>query len=113
MSATLEGDTIIMGMSALVRREVRARFAKVDAFDVEHLLEATQLPFLEEPNRRRERDRVHLAILKLANGDFERAARSLAQAASDWRDVLVEAGLANEDWPEVLRGAGFPVPRAD
>ena len=37
--------------------------------------------------------RVQLAVLKQADGSFERFARSLAQATSDWRDVLVAAGL--------------------
>jgi hypothetical protein len=99
-----------MEVSDLVRREVRERFATPDASDVEVLLEATALPFLDEPARRRERDRVHLAILKQAGGDFERFARYLALAAVDWRDLLMAAGLADENWPEVLRGAGFPVP---
>lgn len=99
-----------MTLSPLVRREARARFAPVDAHDVVRLLEATQLPFLDEPARTRERDRVHLAILKSADGSFERFARQLAQAATDWRDVLVEAGMGNEDWPDVLRAAGYPVP---
>jgi hypothetical protein len=99
-----------MEVSNLVRREVRARFAPRDAADVESLLGAALLPFLGEPARRRERDRVHLAILLLAHGDFEKLARNLALAATDWRDVLVAAGLGNDDWPEVLRAAGFPVP---
>ena len=94
----------------MVRQVVRARFSATDAFDVERLLEATQLPFLDDPARRRERDRVHLAIVKVAEGNFERFARGLAQAASDWRDILVEAGMGNEDWPDVLCAAGFPVP---
>ena len=96
-------------MSPLVRNEVRARFTGQDAVDVERLLGAIELS-LNEPAQRRERDRVHLGILLLAGGSFERFARELALAAADWRDLLVAAGLANEDWPEVLRGAGFPVP---
>ena len=99
-----------MEVSSLVRREVRARFLVPDASDVEVLLGATELPFLDEPARRRERDRVHLAILKQADGDFEQFARYLALAATDWRDLLLSAGLAHENWPDVLRAAGFPVP---
>lgn len=99
-----------MHVSDLVLREVRARFVARDAVDVERLLRATALPFLDAPDRDRERDRVHLAIVKRAEGHFERFARTLALAATDWRDVLVAAGLAHEDWPDVLRAAGFPVP---
>ena len=99
-----------MHVSDLVRREVRARFAPADAANVEILLEATLRPFLDNPARARERDRVHLAVLKEADGNFERFARNLALAALDWRDLLVAAGLGHEDWPDVLRAAGFPVP---
>jgi hypothetical protein len=99
-----------MAVSELVRREVRKRFSKVDAYDIECLLQAIELPLLEQESHRRERDRVHLATLKLANGSFEQFARHLAAAASDWRDVLVAAGLGNEDWADVLRAAGYPVP---
>ena len=99
-----------MEVSKLVRTEVRARFAPDDAIVVERLLGATVLPFLEEPARQRERARVHLAILLEAGGSLERFARALSHAAVDWRDTLVEAGLANDDWPDVLRAAGFGVP---
>ena len=97
-------------LSELVRREVHRRFTEGDAYDVECLLQATQLPMLDDVRHRRERDRVQLAVLKQADGSFERFARSLAQATSDWRDVLVAAGLGNEDWPDVLKASGFPVP---
>jgi hypothetical protein len=96
-------------VSPSVRDEVRARFTDQDAVDVERLLGAIDLS-LNEPAQRRERDRVHLGILLLAGGSFERFARVLALAATDWRDVLVAAGLANDNWPEVLRAAGFRVP---
>lgn len=99
-----------MFVSDLVLREVRARFAARDAVDAERLLRATALPFLDAPGRDRERDRVHLAIVKHAEGSFERFARTLALASTDWRDVLVASGLAHEDWPDVLRVAGYPVP---
>lgn len=99
-----------MYVSELVLSELRARFSVRDAVDAERLLRATALPFLDAADRDRERDRVHLAILKHAEGSFERFARTLALAATDWRDVLVAAGLANEDWPDVLGSAGYPVP---
>lgn len=99
-----------MSLSDLVRREVRRRFAPADAYDIECLLQATQLPMLDDDVHRRERDRVQLAMLKQADGSFERFARALAQATSDWRDVLVAAGLGNDDWADVLQASGFPVP---
>ncbi|MGH9885830.1 MAG: hypothetical protein ACREBE_09895 [bacterium] len=99
-----------MLISELVRREVRARFSPADAPEVEYMLGATPLPLLDAPDRRRERDRVHLAILKLASGNFNEITRHLAVAASDWRDVLVAAGMGHANWPEVLERSGFPVP---
>jgi hypothetical protein len=34
---------------------------------------------------------------------------ALRQAKVDWRDTLVSAGLANEDWPSVLRAEGIEI----
>ncbi len=50
--------------------------------------------------------RVHFAILSLSRGDIAEFDRQLDQALCDWRDVLVNAGLANEDWREVLAMKG-------
>jgi hypothetical protein len=99
-----------MDVSDRVRCEVRARFDAEIQAEVLGRLRTTPLPFLDAPDRWRDRDRVHLAILKIANGDTRRLQAALHQAAQDWRDVLVAAGLANADWPDVLRQAGFPVP---
>jgi hypothetical protein len=99
-----------MDVSDLVRREVNARFNADHSVTILRELALTPLPFLDASNRRRDRDRVHLAILKQADGDLTRFMHYLALAADDWRDILVAAGLANEDWPDVLRAGGFPVP---
>jgi len=97
-------------VSELVGGEVKARFELEDASVVQQRLTTTPLPFLDQPNRGRERDRVHLAILKLADGNLERFEKYLSLAARDWRDLLMTAGMANGDWADVLRSAGFPVP---
>jgi hypothetical protein len=97
-------------VSGLVRAEVVDRFAASDADRVVSALESAHLPFLEGAERERGRTRVHLAILKLADGDMSRLHEALSSAEADWRDVLVAAGLANGDWPEVLREAGWRVP---
>ncbi len=99
-----------MNVSELVRGEVAARFTPEDASVARQSLEKTSLPFLDRPDRERERDRVHLAILKLAGGNLEQFEKYLSLAARDWRNVLMSAGMANADWPDVLRAAGFPVP---
>ena len=100
-----------MGVSQLVRREVHARYgAAAVAAEVERQLSSVELPGLDGAGRERERDRVHFAALKVADGDAGRLAEAVRLAAADWRDLLVAASLADEDWPAVMRRAGYPVP---
>lgn len=47
-------------------------------------------------------ERVHAAVVLAADGDIRRLHQALELAATDWRDVLVAAGLANADWPRRL-----------
>jgi len=96
-------------VSALVRNEIARRFPD-DTPRLIDLLAGTELPFLGAPDRERERDRVLLAIFKHADGSSEAFAAALKLASRDWRDLLVGTGLANADWPEVLRANGYPVP---
>jgi hypothetical protein len=94
----------------VVRAEVADRFSAPNALQVVSALEGASLPLLEGADRDRDRARVHLATIKLADGDVARFEQALALARIDWRDVLVAAGLANADWPEVLHAAGWRVP---
>jgi len=43
-------------------------------------------------------ERVQAAIVLLAQGDLLRFRRAVQLAISDWRDVLMAAGLAEGDW---------------
>jgi hypothetical protein len=47
-------------------------------------------------------ERVQAAVVKLTGGDLGRLDRQLREARIDWRDVLVAAGFAHEDWPDRL-----------
>jgi hypothetical protein len=47
-------------------------------------------------------ERVQAAVVILARGNVGRLKANLSLATTDWRDVLVAAGLANEDWPSRL-----------
>jgi hypothetical protein len=47
-------------------------------------------------------ERVQAAIILLADGSLQRLRQAVDLAAADWRDLLVAAGLANEDWPQRL-----------
>jgi hypothetical protein len=89
-----------MVVSKAVRREVEARFKRRDAADVLRLLESVALPGSEDGM-----DRIQFAILIVSRGDMAAFARALALAVTDWRDLLVSAGLEHENWPEVLHAA--------
>jgi hypothetical protein len=62
--------------------------------DFPHLPEAEVLAILDRYGRadwQRDRDRVQLAILKLADGDFEALRQHTDVACTDYRDVLTAA----------------------
>jgi hypothetical protein len=84
-----------------VKQQVKRFFLKsqVDAVTAE--LKGVRLPLISDNG-----ERVHLAVLLMSRGDIETFRRLLKEATIDWRDTLVSAGLADEDWPEVLRHAG-------
>ncbi|XVS62063.1 hypothetical protein ACQPYE_27850 [Actinosynnema sp. CA-299493] len=43
-------------------------------------------------------ERIQAAIVILAAGDLTRLRAALAVVEADWRDLLVAAGLAHNDW---------------
>jgi hypothetical protein len=45
-----------------------------------------------------ESERVQAAIVVWANGDLARLRDACELSSLDWRDVLVRAGLEDEDW---------------
>lgn len=51
--------------------------------------------------------RVHIAVIWLSKGDIKRFDYELEGACCDWRDTLVSADLAGEDWKQVLNGKGI------
>lgn len=57
-------------------------------------------------------ERVCAAIVLVADGDVDRFVNAAALAERDWRDVLVSAGLAGEDWRARLDDALRPPPVA-
>jgi hypothetical protein len=46
-----------------------------------------------------------MAIVLLADGSYEALQAHARDAMRDWRDVLIAAGLGDEDWPQVLNDA--------
>jgi hypothetical protein len=53
-------------------------------------------------------ERVQAAIVLRASGDLGRLRDAVALTGRDWRDTLVGAGLAEDDWPEKLDAALGP-----
>lgn len=47
-------------------------------------------------------ERVQAAIVLWANGSLRRVHDACKLAETDWRDMLVAAGLADADWPQRL-----------
>ena len=54
-------------------------------------------------------ERVHAALVLMAEGSVDRLWQAVELSAVDWRDVLMNGGLANGDWPEVLEREFGPV----
>ena len=47
-------------------------------------------------------ERVHVAVLLCAKGNLRELDHAMALATLDWRDLLINAGLADEDWSNRL-----------
>lgn len=91
-----------MKVSLNVRRQIRRFLPVGDVRAALVAMESADLPFVTGMS-----DRIQFAILVLARGDFDRFKSQLNRAQLDWRDTLVAAGLANEDWPACLAKVGI------
>jgi hypothetical protein len=58
-------------------------------------------------------ERVQAAIVFTASGNMGRLRAELDLARIDWRDVLMNGGLAHKDWPAILNRELAPRPDAD
>ena len=83
-----------MEPTARLTRRVRTDFGADAELVLAALDELSDVPGVNE--------RVQAAVVMMAGGDLGRLDRQLQEARIDWRDVLVVAGLAHEDWPERL-----------
>ena len=85
-------------LAARVERD----FAEADRGGAIHTLELVDLGIWRATDTPEGRERVLAAILVLSAGDDRRLWRESQEAAKDWRDTLVAAGLENADWQERL-----------
>jgi hypothetical protein len=53
-------------------------------------------------------ERIQAAIILAAAGDVNAIRSGVELARLDWRDALVDGGLADEDWPSLLDTALGP-----
>jgi hypothetical protein len=85
------------GVSGRLERYVRERFDPVLVEDVlVHLLglaDSSGTPVVE---------RIQAAAVVVADGDYALFTKALELARVDWRDLLIDAGLAHLDWREKL-----------
>ena len=88
-----------------VRQQAASVLASGELAAALKALAATPLPHL--PKTTAEVERVHLAVLHLCGGTLTGLRSVLDMAKRDWRDVLMGAGLAFENWPDVLRSRGI------
>jgi hypothetical protein len=51
--------------------------------------------------------RIHLAIIWKSKGNLKVFENSIEYDAGDWRDLLIETGLASENWIEFLNRKGI------
>ena len=88
-----------------VSARVAARVARDFGAAAEEALGA--LALAETGNQ--EVERVHAALVLMAEGSLERLWQAVELSALDWRDVLMNGGMAHGDWPEVLEREFGPV----
>jgi len=79
-----------------IERYVRLHFD--DAELVLAVLADWRISYDEEPPI----ERLTAAVVLAADGTLEGIDSAFELAEQDWRDLLVAAGLAHEDWPELL-----------
>jgi hypothetical protein len=93
-----------MSVSSIVRQQAHRFFGPALADDAIAALDTSGLSL-----GLISADRVHLAILLISRGDMQRFRAAVRQAKQDCRDTLVTAGLADEDWPVVLKQEGIEI----
>lgn len=88
-----------------VSNRIAARIARDFGPDAGEVLDALALA----ESGSQEVERVHAAIVLMAEGSVERLWQAVELSALDWRDVLMNGGLAEWDWPAVLDREFGPV----
>lgn len=97
--------------------EISARLARRVEIDFPHhaALVAERLHSLDGliKDSAQGQERILAAVVRLAGGRLDRLSQAIELARSDWRDLLVAAGLADETWPARLSAWLDPPPAGD
>ncbi|WAL66150.1 hypothetical protein ORV05_35825 [Amycolatopsis cynarae] len=100
MGGLLHDDGWVLHISGRLTRRIRADFG-ADADLVLEILADLDLPPSDTRNSRAV-ERILSAVVLMARGDLNRFDQAARLAWRDWRDVLVDGGLAYDDWPTRL-----------
>ena len=95
-------------VSRMIEANVRELFSLQDAAVVLAALSEMKVP-LPNSEWSTTRDRVQAAILVLSDSRIDRLLKEVAASQVDWRDTLMAAGLAGNDWPLVAKRLGFEI----
>ena len=87
-----------MEISARLTRWINRNFPKGTAEQV--LAELRDLP--DQVLGRQDPERIHAALVIRTAGNWHQFQQYVALAKTDWRDALIAADLANQDWPAHL-----------
>ena len=94
----------LINVSSQVKDALKKSFDKKYVPILVNKLENTEFPLISNHT-----ERVHLSIIIASQGDVEKFHQYLKLSTIDWRDTLVSAGLADENWRDVLEDKGFSV----
>ncbi|MES2024115.1 MAG: hypothetical protein V4448_01030 [Pseudomonadota bacterium] len=96
-------------ISSAVEAKVRASFSPQDAE-----IAITALAMMKEPSPTGEwaatRMRVQAAIVISSQCQLDELLIGIANSQLDWRDTLMNGGLAESNWRSVVKNAGFDIP---
>lgn len=95
-------------VSERVRRRVQVDFPDRADPVVGHLARLTHEIFAGENPGPVAIERIHVAVLIVAQRDRRSFDQALATGRTDWRDLLVAAGLADEGWRELMEAELAP-----
>jgi hypothetical protein len=93
-----------VNVPANVRRQIGRFLEPRDVPEALALLEKADLTFVPGPV-----ERIQFAVILIALRDLHRFKAELKHAQLAWQETLETAGLAGDDWPEVLRGLGIEI----